>query len=112
MHLSSSFFFFFLPSNIPETPHFRYIAIFRYRREVTSETSAIVCQAGIFRFLLDIKVSFRPRFQLSTGRDFRLTPGHEAKVIIYLYIGFAKYDGHHQWFCNLKLVCACLLNAV
>ena len=57
---------------ISETPHFRYIAIFRYRREVTSETSAFVCQAGIFRFLLDIKVSFRPRFQLSTGRDFRL----------------------------------------
>ena len=55
-----------------ETPHFRYIAIFRYRREVTSETSAFICQAGIFRFLLDIKVSFRPRFQLSTGRDFRL----------------------------------------
>ena len=97
--------------NLAETPHFRYIAIFRYRREVTSETSAIVCQAGIFRFLLDIKVSFRPRFQLSTGRDFRLTPGHEAKVIIYLYIGFAKYDGHHQWFC-LRMSAQCSLNSL
>ena len=97
--------------NLAETPHFRYIAIFRYRREVTSETSAFVCQAGIFRFLLYIKVSFRPRFQLSTGRDFRLTPGHEAKVIIYLYIGFAKYDGHHQWFC-LRMSAQCSLNSL
>ena len=53
----------------PETPHFHYIAIFRYRREVTSETSAFVCQA--------VRPVFSAFYSISRsvlGQDFSYLP--------------------------------------